>query len=325
MQNINGTNYLSVKEYAEMKGLTAGRIYQLKNELPFEKFEDLGVDLINFDLLSLSEKEISLAHTKFQTTHALHTYDYKQLGLFVADTLKSSNDARASAEVILKEKDILVEQKNTAIDALQLKNEELSRDLATLRQENEALNQSFTAKSQDFESLTQVFEEQKIKVIELSADKEKSIKEIADFKAIQQKMQSDYDLKVLENQTLSNDIQSYKGQVVSLGKEIEKLSTEVSSLKTDYQIVVQQKEELGKELVQSQSIQQKTAFDYDLKVLEIKSLEKENALIKQQMEVLSANIEADKGFNDRLDQLEKLLVAPKVSKPKTERHPKPLS
>lgn len=317
MKNINGTNYVSVKEYAEMKGLTAGRIYQLKNELPFEKFDDLGVELINFDLLSLSEKEISLAHTKFQTTHALHTYDYKQLGLFVADTLKSSNDARANAEVILKEKDILVEQKNTAIENLHLKNEELSRDLANLTQENEALTQSLSAKSQSLESLTHVFEEQKVKVVELTTDNEKSTKEIVDFKAIQQKMQSDYDLKVLENQGLSNEINSYKSQVVNLGKEIEKLSTEVSTLKTDYQEVVKQKEELGKDLVQSQGIQQKTVFDYDLKVLEIKGLEKENALMKQQMLVLSANLQADKGFNQRLDQLEKLLIIPaKTSKPK---------
>lgn len=317
MKNINGTNYLSVKEYAEMKSLTVGRIYQLKNELPFEKFDDLGVELINFDLLSLSEKEASLAHTKFQTTHALHTYDYKQLGLFVADTLKSSNDARANAEVILKEKDILMEQKNATIEDLTASNEGLSRDLEMATQENEALKQSLATKSDSLESLTQVFEEQKTTVVELTADKERLSKEIEDFKAIQQKMQSDYDLKVLENQGLSNEIQSYKSQVVNFEKEIERLNTEMSTLKMDYQEVFKQKEGLGKELVQSQSSQQKMVFDYDLKVLEIKGLEKENALMKEQMLVLSANLQADKGFNDRLDQLEKLLVIPaKTIKPK---------
>ncbi len=319
MKNINGTNYISVKEYAELKNLTAGRIYQLKNELPFEKFEDLGIELINFDLLQLSEKESSLAHTKFQTTHALHTYDYKQLGLFVAEMLKTSNEARANSEILLREKDVLMEEKTILLGELTETNKELMYNLSQAKEENQGLTSDLENKTETLEKQVQLLEVQKKDFEVLNTEKENGIKEIEELKLAQQKQQADYELKIIENQGLQNELISHKGQVVALTKDVEKSNLVLESLKNDNQGLITQKEELSKELTASKSQHQKAVFDYELKIVENQGIINENNIYKSQIEALSKNIQSEKGFNTRLDKLEEIILATTApSTPKTD-------
>jgi hypothetical protein len=195
MKNINGTQYISVKEYAEMKNLTPGRIYQLKNELPFEKFDDLGVELINFDLLQLSEKENSLAMAKFQTSQALHTYDYKQLGLLVADMFKTSNEVRTNSETLLREKDAVLLEKLALIEELLESNKKIGLELADAQtlilEKDTALAQkdmSLSEISLTMISLKETIEEKEALILEQN-------NQIADLEAIEEKITKNYEAK----------------------------------------------------------------------------------------------------------------------------------
>lgn len=214
MRNIGGTNYISAKEYASMKNISEARVSQMKSELPFEKLEDIGVSLINFDLLQLLESEISFAQTQFQTTQPIHTYSYKDLGLFLADMIKTSNEARANSEVIIREKD---EQLAKTLQ----KKQELERELAVLKNEEERLS-TFLSESQrqlkveqeNHQTLKSSFEILVIQKAEVDT-------ELTNLKVVQQKTQADYELKIVENQGLDKENAYLKAQIESLKRELE--------------------------------------------------------------------------------------------------------
>ena len=308
MRNINGTNYMSVKEYAALKNVTIGRISQIKSDLPFEKMEDLGVELINFDLLELEEKEIVHAQTKFQTTHSLHTYTYKQMGMFVVEMVKTGNETRANAETLMIEKDAILEERNNQVSDLQETNKELNRILKETQQKNNDLSTNLQTTLEEVKMLNEALAFQKEVCQGLEIEKQSHLKTIESLNTIQQKQQSDFEIKVIENQGLVKENSIHIIQNENLTTEINREKQSVEKLRKDLTEATSQKEELSKENAAIRLSEQKAIYEKELKMEEIKSLQKENVLFQKQIETLTKNIENGSGFNQRLDKLEGILL-----------------
>lgn len=143
MLNINGTDYLTLKQYASLKNISVSRVSQIISTLPIDFNEDLDMKLINVAMLTLSEKEQTLIDTEFKTTEQVHKYSYKQLGMFVAETMRNNNDARTNAENLLSEKNI---KYNACLEDLSKKNlliEKLELNLSSEIDKNTQLSESF--------------------------------------------------------------------------------------------------------------------------------------------------------------------------------------
>ena len=308
MQNINGTNYISFKEYAELKGKTAGRIYQLKNELPVVKFEDLGVELINFDLLKLNETETNLSQSKFQTTQALHTYDHKQLSLFFADMIKSNFEARSNAETLLREKELVMEEQLQSIHELTEKNKSLDASLTQVQEENLGLIDSLRIKTEALEKADALIVEQNFAIETLTTDKSEALSLIESMKLAQQKLQTEYDLKVSENQGLLKEQTFTTSQIESLTKDLEKLQITTDALTKEYQKVLGQKDALTTEISDAKTLQQKTRHDLELKGVELQGLIKDNTSLQKQVATLNEKLQEEQSFNQRLGKLEEILL-----------------
>jgi chromosome segregation ATPase len=308
MQNINGTNYVSFKEYAELKGKTAGRIYQLKNELPVVKFEDLGVELINFDLLQLNETEVNLAQSKFQTTQALHTYDHKQLSLFFADMIKGNFEARSNAETLLREKELVLEEQGKLVLELTEKNKSLDALLFQAQEENLGLAETLQEKTTALEKADALIAVQNLDLLALSTDKSEALALVESLKLSQQKLQTDYDLKAAENVGLIKEQTFTAAQIEGLNKEIEKLQKGMESLNQEHQKVLGQKEDLNVLLNETKTSQQKTLHDLELKGFEIQGLMKDNTSLQSQVAALNQKLQEEQSFNQRLGKLEEMLL-----------------
>lgn len=308
MKNINGTNYLSFQEYAQIKGKTVGRIYQLKNELPVVKFEDLGVELINYDLLQLSETEANLAQSKFQTTQALHTYDHKQLSLFFADMIKGNSEARTNAETLLREKELVMEEQSNTILELTEKNKFLEGMLSQAQEENLALSESLREKTDALEKADGLINGLNLEVSTLTTDKQAALDLGEELKLAQQKLQSDYELKATENVGLMKEQTLRVSQISGLNKEIEKLQTGMENLAQEHQKVLGQKEDLNVLLNESKTLQQKTLHDLEVKGIEMQNLVKEITSLQSQVVALNQKLQEEQSFNQRLGKLEELLL-----------------
>ena len=308
MKNINGTNYISFKEYAEIKGKTAGRIYQLKNELPVVKFEDLGVELINYDLLQLNETEVNLAQSKFQTTQALHTYDHKQLSLFFADMIKGNSEARTNAETLLREKELALEEQKQLVLELTEKNKSLDALLSQAQEENLGLSESLKEKTAALEKADNLIANQSKDLAILTTDKQNALDLVESLKLAQQKLQSEYDLKVAENQGLIKEQSFTVAQMDGLNKEIGKLQKGMEDLSQEHQKALEQKEDLNKQLSETKTLQQKTLHDLELKGIELQSLMKENTSLQSQVVALNQKLQTEQSFNQRLGKLEDLFL-----------------
>ena len=308
MQNINGTNYLSFKEYAELKGKTAGRIYQLKNELPVVKFEDLGVELINFDLLQLNETEVNLAQSKFQTTQALHTFDHKQLSLFFVDMIKGNVEARSNAETLLREKEGMMEEQSKIIGELTEKNKSLDSLLSQAQEEKLSLTESLREKTDALVKADALITEQNSDLLALTADKSAALSLVESLKLDQQKLQNEFELKVTENQGLIKEQTFAQSQISNLTKEEEKLQKGMDGLSQEHQKVLGQKEDLNQQWNETKTLHQKTLHDLELKGFEIQGLVKDNTSLQSQVLTLNQKLQEEQSLQQRLGKLEAILL-----------------
>jgi chromosome segregation ATPase len=308
MQNINGTNYISFQEYAQIKGKTVGRIYQLKSELPVVKFDDLGVELINHDLLKLSETEVNLAQSKFQTTQALHTYDHKQLSLFFADMIKGNFEARSNAETLLREKELVMEEQIQTIQELSEKNKSLNESLSQTQEENFNLTETLQEKNDTLEKADALIAEQNSNLLSLTKDKSEALALVDSLKLAQQKIKTEFDLKVVENQGLMKEQTFTKSQIENLTKDLEKSQIGMDVLTKEHQKILAQKEDLNTTLVNTKTLQQKSLHDLELKDIETQGLNKENTSLQSQIVALTKKLQEEQSFNQRLGKLEEILL-----------------
>jgi chromosome segregation ATPase len=308
MQNINGTNYISFQEYAQIKGKTVGRIYQLKSELPVVKFDDLGVELINHDLLKLSETEVNLTQSKFQTTQALHTYDHKQLSLFFAEMIKGNIEARTNAETLLREKELVMEEQVQTIQELSEKNKSLSVSLSQAQEENFNLTETLQEKNDTLEKADALIAEQNSNLLSLTKDKSEALALVESLKLAQQKLQTELDLKVSENQGLMKEQTFSTSQIEALTKDLEKSQIGMDVLTKEHQKILAQKEDLNTTLINTKTLQQKSLHDLALKNIETQGLIKENTSLQGQIDALTKKLQEEQSFNQRLGKLEEILL-----------------
>ena len=135
MRTIDGTRYISASEYADTKGISKGRVSQLKSTLPFERFDDIGVELVNYDLLELELDERRLMDLKYSSQRALHQYSYGQLGKFFAKLLGELTKAEGEAKEQAVSLEELLNAAKSDLALARKANEELTINLQTAQEQ----------------------------------------------------------------------------------------------------------------------------------------------------------------------------------------------
>ncbi|MCB0564214.1 MAG: hypothetical protein KDD01_07545 [Phaeodactylibacter sp.] len=200
MRTIDGTRYISASEYADLKSISKGRVSQLKSTLPFERFDDFGVELINYDLLELQLDEKRLMEMQYSSQRALHQYSYRQLGQFFAKLLgeltKAEGEAKEQAAAMEEQLNaaksdlILARQAHDALAAqlqetqeeaaaLQQRVEQDAQTLAAAQAENERLHEQTADWQSRYEQQEKQKEELLRKVMELQEERARHLALIA--------------------------------------------------------------------------------------------------------------------------------------------------
>jgi uncharacterized coiled-coil DUF342 family protein len=221
MRTIDGTRYMSAREYADFANLTPGRVSQLKAELPFVRFEEFGIDLINFDLLDLQQNEKALAQSKYETSNPIHQYSYKDLGnffgKFAMDLVQFKgnadfkiNEIQAVANNLLQEKEWLETQRREGVS-----------------REND-LNDTLDTKIKEFDFTSQKLNEIEAKFDEIFVEKtalteahEMLVKSNEDLKVIHGDLKHEIEIKIIEHKNLVAENESLKSRVQSLESSLQ--------------------------------------------------------------------------------------------------------
>ena len=216
MRKIDGIAYISAKEYAEMMNLTVGRVSQIKAELPFVKFEEFGIELINFDLLTLSQTEKTLQQAKFQTATPIHELSYKDLGNYfgkfmmdlvtfkgladsqIADLQEKATDLHQKSEIVENEKTVLLSQFSNITAEIVALNEVLEEE----RKTNESLKVALLEEETTNEALY------------LQSDL--LSKELQHLKTLQKEEKHALDIKIIENKNLLAENENLKARIATM-------------------------------------------------------------------------------------------------------------
>ncbi len=195
MRKIDGITYISAKEYAQMMNLTVGRVSQLKAELPFVKFEDFSIELINFDLLTLSQTEKTLQQTKLQTLTPIHELSYKDLGNYFGKFIMDLVAFKSLAD--------------TQITGLQEKTETLENEKTTLLSQFSTITAEIAALKPLLEQERQINEHLKAALLEeqtanqaISLQADQFSKELEYLKTLKTEEKHVLEIKIIENENL---------------------------------------------------------------------------------------------------------------------------
>jgi len=216
MRTIDGIKYISAKEYAEMMNLTVGRVSQLKSELPFVKFEEFGIEVINFELLSLSQHEKALAQTKFQTATPIHELSYKDLGVyfgkFVMDlvTFKGAADSQI-ADLQGKMTDVKLK-----LEVSENEKFSLSNQVSKLESNITNLHTNLEQEKQENEKNVVELDNLKTTNENLIAQLDVITKELQDLKIVYSETKHEIEIKIIENKNLVTENENLKNRVTSL-------------------------------------------------------------------------------------------------------------
>lgn len=175
MRTIDQIRYITAKEYAEMVGITPGRVSQLKASLPFVKFEDLGVELINFELIEIQQQEKLLAQSKFETTTAIHALSYKDLGNFFAKFALEMVRSKGNADQLLEEASErcrLLAEKNSELkeesEQARIKVGEIVEELSYTKNLLQSTKTELEEKTQQLHTLTTAYQKAENELKELT-------------------------------------------------------------------------------------------------------------------------------------------------------------
>jgi chromosome segregation ATPase len=213
MRTIDGTRYMSAREYADFANLTPGRVSQLKAELPFVRFEEFGIDLINFDLLDLQQNEKALAQSKYETSNPIHQYSYKDLGnffgKFAMDLVQFKgnadlkiNEIQEKANNLFQEKNILEEEKREFIKRENKLNETLSAKTDELNLTNENLHDVELKFEETFSEKNILFERH-----------QELLKSDEDLKIVYNDLKHEMEIKIIENKNLKSENENLKNRI----------------------------------------------------------------------------------------------------------------
>jgi hypothetical protein len=205
MRKIDGISYISAKEYAEMMNLTVGRVSQIKAELPFVKFEEFGIELINFDLLTLSQTEKTLAQAKFQTTTPIHELSYKDLGNYFGKFVMDLVAFKGLADTQITDLQAKITDLIQKLTLLENEKVVLADKGAQMTLEMTALNATLLNEHQTNENLLKDLEQSKV-----------LLKDYQDLKTAHNDNKHALEIKSIENKNLVAENDSLKARMVAM-------------------------------------------------------------------------------------------------------------
>lgn len=215
MRTIDGVRYISRKEYAEIKDITVGRVSQL-TDLPLVKFEDFGIEVINFDLISLSDTEKSLAQNKFQTATPIHELSYKDLGNYFGGFVMDLVNFKGSADIKYNDLQTKATDLRQKFEVCESEKSELSIEVYKLKLEVSNLTSQIEEKEQKHKNLVTEFENLKTVNEELNLNYDTVSKEHQDLKIVQSDSKHELEIKIIENKNLSAENESLKARLSSM-------------------------------------------------------------------------------------------------------------
>lgn len=216
MRTIDGIKYISAKEYAEIKDITVGRVSQLKSDLPFVKFEEFGIELINFDLISLSDMEKTLAQTKFQTATPIHELSYKDLGNYFGKFVMDLVNFKGSADIKIDDLQAKTHDLRQKLEISENAKSELSNQVSSLEFKVRDLTCELEEKVQENERIVVDFEQSKAINEELNLNFDGLSKVFQDLKIVHGESKHELEIKIIENKSLSAENETLKSRVASL-------------------------------------------------------------------------------------------------------------
>ncbi len=232
MRTIDGTRYISIGEYADLKGISRARVSQLKSTLPFEHFADLSLDLINYDLLELETEERALLEQRYSSRQALHQYSYRQLGQFFAKLLGDLTKAEAAAKGEARSKD---EELNLA-----------KNDLIRVQKESEALTARLEEAQQCIGELEEATQQSVQALEQAQAENQRLQQQAADQQARQETLNREKDELSRRVMELQEERAQHLGLLATQqhrGDAQETLRADVETLKAMVQALVKQMEQ----------------------------------------------------------------------------------
>lgn len=241
MRTIDGVKYISVKEYAEIKEISVGRVSQLKQDLPVVKFEEFGIELINFELISLSDTEKTLAQTKFQTSTPIHELSYKELGNYFGNFIMDLTKFKSTADLMIDDLQTKVNElsqdyrlsknENIAlsnqVSGLEIKNQNLASEIDQHIEENRAV-------SAKFEGIKELYESEQ-------SEKESTFKELEDLRIVHNQNKHEFEIKIIENKGLSVENESLKSQISLLETSLKNYADYRTEIREIREFITQKK------------------------------------------------------------------------------------
>ncbi len=216
MKTIDGVRYISAKEYAEIMNLTVGRVSQLKSELPFVKFEEFGIEVINFDLLSLSQSEKTLAQAKFETGTPIHSLSFKDLGNYFAKFAMDSISFKGSADIVISDLQAKVVDFRQKFEISEQEKSEVTSQFSKQESEIKALKNSLEDEQKINENLSAELGKLKTTNEEMNFEFDALSKEHQDLKIVHNEGKHELEIKIIENKNLSAENENLKARLASM-------------------------------------------------------------------------------------------------------------
>ena len=316
MRTIDGIRYISAREYAEMMDLTVGRVSQLKASLPFVKFEEFGIEVINFDLLSLSKVEKALAQGKFETPTPIHTLSYKDLGAYFGKLVMDLVNFKGSA-------DMQIEGLQNKANDLRQQGEQLAKEKADLSAElrevisaKEALALTLADEVLTNENLVKEQQQTGEILADLQEQYAHVVREHIELKIINNDTKHGFEIKVIENKNLLAENENAKTTFASaLADKVlmnENLTKEHQQTKGILADLQEQYANILREYGELRMTNSDTKHAFEIKAIENKNLLAENEGLKTQLASLVLSAKTDTDFKKEFKDL-KALVMKKIS------------
>ncbi len=216
MRKIDGITYISAKEYAEMMNVTVGRVSQIKTELPFVKFEEFGIELINFDLLTLSQAEKTLQQAKFQTTTPIHELSYKDLGNYFGKFIMDLVTFKGLADSQIADLQAKITDLHQKFEIVENEKATLLNEFSNITAEIATLNTILDNERQINESLKVALLEEETTNETLSLQSDLLSMELQHLKTLQKEEKYALEIKNIENKNLATENENLKARIAAM-------------------------------------------------------------------------------------------------------------
>ena len=216
MRTIDGIRYVSARELADIKGISISRVSQIKSELPFVKFEEFGLELVNLELVELTAQQELMAKQKFQTTTLIHELSYKDLGNYFGKFVMDLVSFKGSA-------DLKMDEMQAKINCLQQKNEAAEAERDSLR--TQITGMDLVIQGQATDCVRYVEQNAQLSVMnetlsenneQLIANRAQLANELGAVQAVCNDSKHNLEIKIVENKALLTENESLKLRLAQL-------------------------------------------------------------------------------------------------------------